>query len=459
MTTKHIVNYNIDKICKLIYEIGIIMYYEEMKRFWALILGDLLSFWVTLILIIYFRFGGSLFIESFKDHLLPFSILCGTWILCFYVFGLYDLFSIKPTLAKLKQFGLALLSSFFIGILLFYFVSLFGISPKTNLVFQVLGFGIFSFLWRRKFYTIFSTQLVRPVIIYGENIFLENIKKVINSNPQFGLKLLSSTDDKEKVIQEAKNLENLVLIFDEKNSRLEKKDLANLYKNKVEIVSIVEAYEKYLFKIPVDYISENWVFENIKIKKYTLYNFANKILNIVIPIMVLIVTFPIVLLSAFFIYINDRENIFFIAKRVGLNGKSFDFYKLRSMIINAEKNGAVWADKNDKRVTTIGKIIRKTHIDEIPQMINILKGDMNLIGPRPERPEFVEKLEKEISYYNLRHIIKPGFTGWAQIKYRYASSVEDSKEKFEYDFYYTKNKNIFLDLGIIIKTIQIIFTH
>jgi lipopolysaccharide/colanic/teichoic acid biosynthesis glycosyltransferase len=115
--------------------------------------------------------------------------------------------------------------------------------------------------------------------------------------------------------------------------------------------------------------------------------------------------------------------------------------------------------KHDDRVTPIGKIIRKLHIDEIPQMINILKGDISLVGPRPERPEFVSKLEKDISYYSFRHIIRPGFTGWAQIKYRYANTMEDSKEKFEYDLYYIKNRNIFLDFGIIIRTIQIIFTH
>ena len=127
--------------------------------------------------------------------------------------------------------------------------------------------------------------------------------------------------------------------------------------------------------------------------------------------------------------------------------------------MDSEMNGAVWANKNDGRITPVGKIIRKLHIDEIPQMINILKGDISLVGPRPERPEFVTKLEATVPHYELRHIIRPGFTGWAQIKYRYASTMEDSKEKFEFDLYYIKNKNIFLDFAIILKTIQIIFTH
>jgi lipopolysaccharide/colanic/teichoic acid biosynthesis glycosyltransferase len=126
---------------------------------------------------------------------------------------------------------------------------------------------------------------------------------------------------------------------------------------------------------------------------------------------------------------------------------------------DAEKDGAQWAAHNDSRVTRVGAILRKTHIDEIPQLWNIIKGDLALVGPRPERPEFVEKLKQEIPYYFLRHIVKPGFTGWAQIKYRYARTVDDSREKFEYDLYYIKNRSLLLDLGIVVKTVQIIFTH
>jgi lipopolysaccharide/colanic/teichoic acid biosynthesis glycosyltransferase len=129
------------------------------------------------------------------------------------------------------------------------------------------------------------------------------------------------------------------------------------------------------------------------------------------------------------------------------------------MIVKAEEKGAIWCEKKDNRITPVGKVIRKLHFDEIPQMLNVLKGDLFFVGPRPERPEFVSMLQNTIPHYAFRHIIHPGFTGWAQIKYRYANTVESSKEKFEYDLYYIKNRNIFLDFGIILKTIQIIFTH
>jgi lipopolysaccharide/colanic/teichoic acid biosynthesis glycosyltransferase len=129
------------------------------------------------------------------------------------------------------------------------------------------------------------------------------------------------------------------------------------------------------------------------------------------------------------------------------------------MRTDAETHGAAWADKQDSRITRIGRVLRATHLDEVPQMYNIIKGDLALIGPRAERPEFVATLEQHIPYYYLRHTIKPGFTGWAQIKYRYARSIDDSREKFEYDLYYLKNKSPLLDIGIILKTLQIMFTH
>lgn len=127
------------------------------------------------------------------------------------------------------------------------------------------------------------------------------------------------------------------------------------------------------------------------------------------------------------------------------------------MKVGAEKENAVWAEKEDKRITKVGKFLRQSHLDEIPQMINVIKGDISLVGPRPERPEFVEKLEREIPHYHLRHLVKPGFTGWAQIKFRYGRSFIDSRKKFQYDLYYLKNRNFLLDIGILLRTFQLFF--
>ena len=148
--------------------------------------------------------------------------------------------------------------------------------------------------------------------------------------------------------------------------------------------------------------------------------------------------------------------LFYLQERVGQGGRKFRIYKFRSMVVNAEQHGAVWAAVNDPRTTPMGRFLRKSRIDEIPQFINVLKGDMSLIGPRPERPEFVDKLTEEIPYYRARHAIKPGLTGWAQVKYRYSASVDDAKIKLQYDLYYIKHQSLYLDVLIMLKTVRVV---
>jgi len=152
-----------------------------------------------------------------------------------------------------------------------------------------------------------------------------------------------------------------------------------------------------------------------------------------------------------------RHPVFYHQSRVGQNGRTFRVHKFRSMKPDAESDGvARWATSNDTRVTMLGNLIRKTRLDELPQLFNVLKGDMTLVGPRPERPEFVLELEKQIPYYRERHRVKPGVTGWAQLRYQYGSSLEDSKQKLQYDLYYVKNANIFLDLVILLETVEVV---
>ncbi len=430
-----------------------------MNRIWLIAFGDFISFWISFFIILGIRYGSLLNYNIIQRHFVPFLILYLSWVLTFFLFGLYDLFTIKPTIPHLRRFGLALLVSFIVGILFFYLVSIFGIAPKTTLFYQVISFGIISFLLRRVVYILFSKQITKPVILVGETPYIEELHNTIVSNPHLGLTLVSYTKNLHESLQKYAQLKNAVFIFEGTFQEIPKKDIVTLYQNKTEIIDVAEAYERYLHKVPIGYISQAWVIENIKTKKDLIYSFITRTLDIIISIIILIFSSPFTIISAIGIYLQDHGPIFYSQERVGLNNKVFKLYKLRSMIIESEKNGAVWSKANDSRVTRIGKIIRKLHIDEIPQMINILKGELTLVGPRPERPEFVTPLEQSIPHYELRHIIRPGFTGWAQIKYHYANTTESSKEKFEYDLYYIKNRNFFLDFGIILKTIQIIFTH
>jgi exopolysaccharide biosynthesis polyprenyl glycosylphosphotransferase len=179
--------------------------------------------------------------------------------------------------------------------------------------------------------------------------------------------------------------------------------------------------------------------------------------DIVLSLLLLILTGPIVLFFAALIKLESRGDAFFKQERVGLYGQRFNILKLRSMRADAEVAGkAMWAEENDPRITRIGKFIRKVRIDELPQSWSVLKGEMSFVGPRPERPQFVEELQTRMPFYAERHIVKPGITGWAQINYPYGASIEDSRHKLEYDLYYAKNYTPFLDILILLQTIRVI---
>jgi exopolysaccharide biosynthesis polyprenyl glycosylphosphotransferase len=181
-----------------------------------------------------------------------------------------------------------------------------------------------------------------------------------------------------------------------------------------------------------------------------------RVIDVVFSIAGLILTAPLLPMIALMIKIDSRGPLFLKQIRVGEMEKKFLLYKFRSMRSDAEKEcGAVWATKDDPRITRVGKFLRKTRIDELPQLFNVLKGDMSLVGPRPERPEFIVKLKKHIPYYSERHFVKPGVTGWAQIRYPYGASVEDAIEKLRYDLYYIKNISLFLDTQIILETAKV----
>tara|TARA_B100000212_G_C27102758_1_gene417110 strand:- start:48 stop:635 length:588 start_codon:yes stop_codon:yes gene_type:complete len=171
----------------------------------------------------------------------------------------------------------------------------------------------------------------------------------------------------------------------------------------------------------------------------------------------LVITFPILIIAGLFIFLDDRNGFIYTQERVGKNQKNFILYKLRTMKHNAEKGKPQWSKKFDTRITKIGKFLRKTRLDELPQLINVILGDMSLIGPRPEREIFDVELSTHIPQYNSRYLIRPGLSGWAQVNFPYGSSIEDSKKKFSYDIYYLKNYSIWLDFLILFKTIKIVF--
>ena len=238
-------------------------------------------------------------------------------------------------------------------------------------------------------------------------------------------------------------------------------DIILLFEEGINIRSYGSFYEEITDRVPKEYLDHHF-YKNINLSKNNenqLYLVFHRLLDFVVSVLGLLVFIFIVPLIFLLNLIGNRGPFFYTQQRVGKKGKNFKIYKLRTMIVNAEVNGAMYAQKNDKRITAFGKFLRNTRLDEIPQFFNILKGDMSLIGPRPERPEFVKDLEEKIPFYAIRHVVKPGLTGWAQVKYPYAGSVEAQEKKLRYDLFYIKKQSAFLDFKIIIKTMTTVLFY
>ena len=226
----------------------------------------------------------------------------------------------------------------------------------------------------------------------------------------------------------------------------------------IQVTDYLSFWEREAGQIDINQVGAGWLAFAEGFRVNLSRRAAKRFFDIVVSLAFLAVTFPVVLLFALLIKLDSKGPVLYRQERVGLNGRVFNILKLRSMRVEAEGDGVPrWASQDDDRITRIGHIIRKTRIDEIPQVINVLTGDMSFIGPRPERPFFVEQLKKEISFYDLRHRVRPGITGWAQVNYRYGASAEDAKKKLAYDLYYVKNGDTILDLAILVQTVRVIF--
>lgn len=255
------------------------------------------------------------------------------------------------------------------------------------------------------------------------------------------------------------NIDEIVVASDERRNNLPIDELFACKIRGLEITEILDFIERETGQIAVNLIYPSWViYSNGFASNNYLRNTLDWIFNASMALLLFTVTWPIMLITAILIKIEEGKSapIFYLQERVGLDGQAFNIYKFRSMRVDAEKNGAQMASENDDRTTKIGHFLRKYRIDELPQIYNVMRGDMGFVGPRPERPEFVQGLIKRLPYYNERHNVKPGLTGWAQLKYPYGASEKDSMEKLKYDLYYIKHRSFLLDLLILIRTVEIV---
>lgn len=254
------------------------------------------------------------------------------------------------------------------------------------------------------------------------------------------------------------NASEVVLALEERRNALPLKDLLRIKTTGVHVNEISTFLERETGRVDLDSVNPSWlIFSDGFSSSRVLSSAFKRLFDIAASIILLVATAPLLLVTAIAIKLESKGPVFYRQRRVGLYNVGFDIVKLRSMRQDAEAPGkAVWAEKDDPRITRVGRLIRKTRIDEIPQAWSVLKGEMSFVGPRPERPQFVDDLEQKLPYYAERHMVKPGITGWAQINYPYGASIEDSRQKLEYDLYYAKNYSPFLDFLILLQTVRVV---
>ncbi len=256
-------------------------------------------------------------------------------------------------------------------------------------------------------------------------------------------------------------IEEIVIACDQRRGTLPVEVLFDCRLRGIEVTELLDFMERETGQIVVNLMYPSWVIysNGFKSQNY-LRDALDYSINAILAFIIFFFVWPIMLATAIIIYFDDGRrtgvSVFYKQERVGLNGQLFKIIKFRSMRPDAEKDGAKWASKNDDRVTRIGHFIRKYRVDELPQLLNVFKGEMSFIGPRPERPEFVEQLVREVPYYNQRHNVKPGLAGWAQLNDPYGASVEDSMEKLKFDLYYVKHQSLLLDILILIRTVEVV---
>jgi sugar transferase (PEP-CTERM system associated) len=323
--------------------------------------------------------------------------------------------------------------------------------------------------WRAIFgWIIRLPQFRERVYVIGAGERAENLVKMIRQRTDMGMEIVGwagaagdTVLDRDligknlRVLAQKGAVDRVVVAITDRRGTMPIRELLDLRLGGVKIEEANSIFEKMTGKLETEGLYPSALIYSEGFRVSTGFVMARRILSIAISLTGLLLCLPIIPILAIGVKLTSPGPIFFRQNRVGRKGKIFSVYKFRTMRADAEaKTGAVWAGRNDPRVTTLGRYMRKTRLDEIPQLWNVLKGDMAFVGPRPERPEFVQWLEEQIPYYNMRHIIRPGLTGWAQVKYQYGASLEETKQKLQYDLYYIKHMSVALDLWIMFETIK-----
>ncbi len=426
------------------------------------LVGDILVFYAALATMIILRYQNpSTLGLGFLVHFPPFTSILVIWGLAFYWNNLYEYRSFGNRAWLFR----ALFRSIVIGtmgsIMAFYlFPKFFEFTPRANLFLFAGIFLIFSYFWRMLALH-FSKSGALNVIIIGDSPLTDDVAKYIEENKNSDYKIVEwikiPTKEKLDSLAEIIHLKNAELVVMQHSISKDFSAVRSVYKLlplEISVVSFSDFYESIFEKAPLKELEENWFIENISTRRpaYDMIKRAEDIFGALLVGAIFILP---ALLIAVLIRLSSKGPVIYTQDRTGKNGKKFTIYKFRTMRTNT--GGPAWTEKNDSRITKVGALLRYTHLDELPQIINILKNDISFVGPRPESTELSAQYEK-FPYYDIRHVIKPGLTGWAQVCFRPSASFEEAYEKLCYDVYYIKNRSLFLDFLIFVRTVKYLFT-
>ena len=399
-------------------------------------------------------------------------LVTAIFIFALYLLDLYDLSEVRKTSDVVARFAQAFGIGCIILAILYYFFPL-AIIPNYIFLPSLLAVAIAVGFWRFLYnYVINKKIFTQPIIVIGTGKMARNISIEVKNRRDSGFRIvyfigtpdpsfplspeIPVTSDPNILISlcQAHHIERIIVAIDDRRGNTPIQQLMACKFMGFPIEYGVNFYEKLAGKILVETVNPDWIIFSKDFSQSRLTVITKGVPEVFLALLGLFFSLPVLIISAIIIKLESPGPIFYQQQRIGFRGKVFNLYKLRSMCENAENDGPVWAKENDDRVTRFGHFMRRTRIDEIPQLVNVIKGDMSLVGPRPERPVFVEKLNKSIPYYSLRHNVKPGISGWAQVCYPYGASENDALRKLEYDLYYVKYMSVQIDFWVIFQTIK-----
>ncbi|MBU1991677.1 sugar transferase, partial [Patescibacteria group bacterium] len=439
----------------------------------ALLGGDIIILYASLYFTLLIRYFNA---DLLTIHLWPFSIIFLLWLIIFYIANLYNLNLAVNNFIFFQISSKALIIASLTSIAFFYLLPNIGIAPKRILFIYIIVFSLLFYLWRQ-FYN-WSLKAYLPknkLAIIGCNKLVKELIDELQKKPHLGYIISLIADDTNEnisinnipIIKNLVDLPKLIkkdritsIIFtiDPHQSPELRTALFNCLPLKINYFSLPDFYEIITGKIPLEAIDQMWFLEKLNESNKIWFDCFKKFYDFFLALIILLITLPFWLIIAIIIKTTNPGPVFFIMQRLGKNGKIFKLIKFRTM--NEKNNDYSPTCANDPRITKFGSFLRKTRIDELPQLLNIIKGEMSFVGPRPERPELATELTKQIPFYNERLLIKPGLSGSDQVSGEYHSpSKEDSLKKLQYDLFYIKNRSVYLDLSIILKTIATVISR